>query len=273
MAYGRRTSYSGMRSSFRSARTASQKSARYAKTAAARTRNKAVKRVYRRAATVPRTIVGTNTKAITTLARQVKSLQNQQLGSFQKNWEHMSFSDTTTAKFQAATPICFAMNNFLTQSHVYAGLTDTTSVPGKSVPGYLQVGTWAKQQPLFHPEYDYWRGANDDIAGPTHYRPISTTVNFSFRCEQASRTDLWVRLDIIKARKILTNTNVNKLLLPNNVQCLGFLASEEQDTRNRINREYFTVIRTKWVKLTGTPHQIGGSSATTDTHARCTHRS
>lgn len=187
--------------------------------------------------------------SVDVLARQVKQLQNAQAGTYQKNFQLFAFN-TEHDHFIAPKPILFALNNFTYQTPVMIGRDDTTTYPGLTVPGFVINNPWLNKTADFgFDNYSYWQGANDDTADPSSYQPISTNVKFTFTVPSmyASSPPVWIRLDVIKCKKALLYTNMKKLALPNNVQSLSHLAHDDQTKRNRINREYFEVVQTKWL--------------------------
>jgi len=208
--------------------------------------NTAVKRVYKKANTVPKTKVQANKSAIATLARQVKTLQLKEEGQYQKNLEHCEVTGGTIA-WNTVQPICFALNNFLEHSQVFIGHDDADL----HLPAHAEATHWVKTNPpSLYPEYSYWDGANDDNANPEAYKPIGTTITFNVEAPSLSPNQVyWCRIDIVKPKKILQNTNIHKLGLPQNIQSLSHLANDDMNKRNRYNREYFQVIKTKWIKL------------------------
>jgi hypothetical protein len=231
--------------------------------------NAAVKRVYRRKAVVPKTKVDTNKSAIATLAKQVRSLQLRNIGQFQKNWEHCAVVGGNTA-WHAQQPVIFAMNNFIHEAPIYQGKADSTSFPGKTVPGYIVKTNWAHTDPYSaYTDYSYWQGANDDVANPKSYQPIATTITFNFEAPALPPNSIyWVRMDIIKPKKVLLHSNVHKLGLPMNVQSLSDLVNDDMLKRNRINRQYFDVIKTKFIKMTNTKN----SDTTIEKFYKYTHK-
>lgn len=220
------------------------------------TRNKPVKAIYKKMYTAPRTKVGANRSAISVLARQVKSLQLSKIGPYQKNWEMCAITGGLHA-WHETQPICFAMNNMFHEAPIYMGVTDSTSFPGHEVPGHIAIQQWEKTSPFsLFPEYSYWAGANDDVADKTRYRPISTKVTVNIECPSlAPNTVYWARIDIIRPTKVLLQSNVHKLTLPFNLQSLSYLASDDMVKRSRINRQYFKIYQTKWLKFTNNSDQ------------------
>lgn len=237
----------------RAATFARQKAAR--SKAVSTLRNAPVRRVYKKAATAPRTRTGANKSAIVTLARQVKALQLSKLGEFQKNYEHCAILEQDDAGhfWNKDRPLIFAANDFLDDSYVYIGRPDSTSFPGHTIPGFVPRVAWEKYTPsgiIGLNDYDYWAHANDDSASTTAYRAISTDLKFAFKAPNlAGDVQYWCRIDVVKAKHHLLHSNSRKLSLPMNIMALGNLAADNMHERNRFNREYFTIVKTKWVKL------------------------
>ena len=252
MPYGQSRTFGGTRTR-RSSTLARQKAAR--SRVVSKTRNKPVRRVYRKAATAPRTRTGANKSAIFTLARQVKALQLSRMGSYQKNYEHVSILDGGDHGlfWNKDRPLIFAANDFLDESYVYVGCPDNVSAPGSVIPGFAPKVHWEKYTPSGITglnDYDYWAHANDDSASTTAYRAISTDIKFALKAPNlAGDVQYWVRIDLVKTKRTLLHSNSRKLSLPQNIMALGNLAADDMHARNRYNREFFTVLQTKWIKL------------------------
>lgn len=227
---------------------------------AARTGNKAVAKKLKKPTTLKSTKTGRNADAIVTLAKQVKSLQRENLGPFQKNVEVFGLPDTF--HWTTDNPICFAINNFLRQDPgpgvqasgcpVYIGDLTTTSptVPTAKICGnfnnfYPHWGTGA------HESYNFWFSEQKQSAAKAGYRPISTQITIQTEQLEMSYGDIvWYRFDLVRRKnsRASTTTTAHNLNLPTNVMGLANLASEDIMARNRINRTHFDVIETKWIK-------------------------
>ena len=263
MSYGRK-SFSG--SSSRSRTLARQRNSRNAVVAARRTGNKQVAKVLKKPTTMAKTRTGRNTSAIVTLARQVKQLQRSQIGPFQRQTEFFELPNTTFWRSQ--NPICFAMNNFLhdidgeehhTGSPVYIGeLTPAGSLPQQP------IATKAGHFENFYPDfgtgtnevYNMWFHEGKQTASPIGYRPLRSNITLEVTQENMSYGDVvWCRFDIIKPKNSLPNSAAHQWSLPANIMALGNLASAAIKNRNRINRELFTIVATKWVKIANYTNQ------------------
>lgn len=235
---------SGTRRSYRRSRS-------YTPRSSTSTGNSAVKRDYKKAATAPRTKPAANKSAIMTLSRQVKALQVSKIGAFQKEFQYCQLGDGST-KFKDIQPLLFALNDMTHRAPIFIGSRDNTVTP--AINGHVIDANWLDASPYGggpnNEDFSYWKNANSDTADKVGYMPISTKVNFNMQVENMqTNQEIWFRIDIIKMKKSLLYSNLHKLALPNNVQGLARLASNSMADRNRINREFFTVIKTKWVKF------------------------
>jgi len=189
-----------------------------------------------------------NTASIQTLARQVRDLQLSKLGSVQKTFESFVFN-SDTYKLITTQPFVFALNDFTKQAPIWHGVPDNISSVGNTIPGTVVTATWQTRTFPFPSldEYNYWSGAQDDECNPDSYLPISTLVHFKFKSNLNPFEKVWYRVDIIQAKKNMLYTKEKKLSLPDNVMGLGNLASNNMTQRNRINRQYFHILQTKWI--------------------------
>lgn len=228
----------------------------------------------------PRTLVGANKAAITTLARQVAGLQRSQIGAVQRTCEVWKFtSDITNVghsrAFNERQPLMFAMNNFTRRSPWYIGYRDkgvthntvtglpiATNTGDHFTPQIMFAGPvseqhWKQMTPQSkYTMYNYWQGAFDDEVSHQRYLPISQKLEILFSIPMESHPTIslqptWVRVDIFKVKKVLQTSASVQLFLPNNLASLGGMASNaDLDDRNEFNPTYFTKIHTKWIKLT-----------------------
>ena len=206
---------------------------------------------------MPKTISSANKSAIGTLARQVKQLQMSKIGKYQENYEYCQIVGGEGTNWSQDQPIIFAANNFLEDAPIFIGKYDDTTHIGHDIPSHVVKTQWAKRTPAGSgskfPEHDYWVHSNDDHVSTTAYKAISTTLNINIEAPALAGNHVyWVRIDVFKPKKTLLHSNVRKLSLPMNVQALNGMASAEMSSRNRFHKDYFTVIYSKWIKLSHT---------------------
>lgn len=206
---------------------------------------KAQKRVYkRRPTTAGKALV--NRMAIMTLSKQVNNLQRSKLGEYQQCREKIGFQPTWLDPVKE--PMCFCLNDF-----------NNSYTPGVGAPVYRGSGTaFAKvgnftsltNFPITHDSVNYFFKSENNQASKTVYAPISTTVNIQARKTMVTSDDpIVIRIDIVKQKKTLVNL-IRKLELPHSISGLSKMASEVASDRNTYNKEYITVLDTKYIYLT-----------------------
>ncbi len=252
MAYGKARSYASRRKYGRGKRKAY-------KPPSARKTNVPIARTLKRKRT-PQTRPARNTRALYQLSRQVKSLQLARAGSYQKSYQYVEVAGTQLKKLH---PLIFTLNDFTVYGHVM-----TSSIDASGVPQVTSTYTWqAVQDPMYQanltaPQFSYWANAKDDYVSDVLYRPIQATITFDVFDNSSSfnEPEFWVRVDVVKQRKIIAQTPTHNLNLPWNASALGNMATQGIE-KNRWNKEYFSVIMTKWIKITkedfGNQHKQG----------------
>jgi hypothetical protein len=222
-----------------------------------------VKTIYKRR--VSKTKVDTNKQAIMTLSRQVKNLQLTKLGLYQKSYQktYINLSPSTNNRGLINRVAFLPLNDFTFGSGFMQSYTDANDEPQYESAG----GAFANYEPqsgLFNNRFNYWVNCNDQVSSAA-YLPIrcSITMQFELKNMQPNSDPLWIRYMIIKQKKQLLNTTAHALNLPQNMNALSGMARDNR-LRNRINKEYFTVVTDKWVKLTNT------NDVMKDVHKSCT---
>jgi len=266
----------GFRNTFgrnRRSYAASSRAARSAAVAAKRAGNKAVAKKLRRPKPRARTKVGRNTNAIVTLARQVRQLQLADKGEFQRNYEVYHLPDAV--HFNSTHPLLFALNdmqrgtlheqenNLGHDSHhargapVWIGKLQPQSGSTQPYPFYEQASRFYDYTQEFgHGEneaYSYWKTDNDQTASKVSYCPIANYTKIQTRVHNLNHGEtIWFRIDVIRRKRTrdLQFNGVQKKALPNNVCNLSQLCVDDMTQRNRINRSYYEIVKTKWVKHT-----------------------
>jgi len=198
-----------------------------------------------------------NTISITKLARQISSLKRADNGPRQTMMQRVHVPAT---EWLHNTPLCFTVNNFRTGTHMMKGFWHPGASPsseGSPKLAYLDAWHKADLHKDFSTElpdtFNYWAGAQDDNVSRQSYLPLSSRMEFDFRAVMTvGQEDIWVRCDLIQPKKILRNSTAKMLGLPTNLFALKDMALNETsvtDIRNKYNPTYFTVKKTKWVKL------------------------
>lgn len=219
----------------------------YKKTAPVKTKNAAIKSIYKKARTYnkyPPTKPNTNQLAIATLSRQVKALQVSRLGLRQEERSHWH-SDTPLTMF-APFAICAEWMHLINTPFQVAW---NGNVPSTIAP----AGSFQEKNFTINNSYanDQWYDCNDDAVSNEAFLPLYSKFQFEFEKSMVSAdTDVWVRIDVVKPKKILLNSNTHKILMPDNMVTFAGLAEPSIHNRNAINPTFFTKVqKTRWIKL------------------------
>mgnify|MGYP000004220656 FL=1 len=256
MPYGRRTSYRSMggtsrRVSFAKSRsTVKRRQALYK----ARRGYKPVRRIQAKKY-VPKQIK--NTQSIYALSRKVVALQKSQIGMYQTRREYLTswpVSDSATVRLTNVTPICFAVNDFISQVPNGAQLYITNQ--SNQILQYVQQWRQSASSPVPAADMNHDMNINSDsdVTQLDHYQGISSTITFEFSYPmRPSDEPEFIRVDIVKPKRgrMLVNSSVHSYMLPNAIQGFTNLAQDPLN-RNRINRDFYTVLQTKYCVLKNT---------------------
>jgi len=206
------------------------------------TTNRPVRRALRKPR-APRTKVQRNKNAIYTLSRQVKQLQNQRLGEYQKNiqWCHLEGGTLP----QSGSPVAFLVNDLYNNSHVMKGVLTN------GVPGFAENSTWSNviNDTDIGAAYQTLTREND-VLSPVVYKPIFSRINLTFRVGWHGTWPLagYIRVTILKM-KSYNQTSKLMTQLPGNLGAMRYLANESSN-RNYFNPDYHRVLLDKWIKFT-----------------------
>lgn len=214
--------------------------------------NKAVKNVYNKKKEVPKTAVQTNKEAVLTLARQVKTLQQQRFGEIQSRIMYTSLYTQTNLPL-LDQPVAFCLNNMYNAQPIFKG-TITGTTPGNSTVGAFNKYTY---EATLDDEYEWNARQNSDIVSPIKYKPIFTRLNITilfnnpsvmtpppaFNCGK-------VRITILKLKSPLINSNKIDCSIPTRLGAYRRLAGLISDPeRNSFNPRFHNVLYDKWVNL------------------------
>lgn len=158
--------------------------------------NKAVKRVYAKSKYVPKSKTAVNKKAIMTLSRQVKNLQNQRYGEIQTAIDNYAGEAIPNQD----TPLCFAINDFYNGTPVYMG-TLVAGVPGFNLAGTFNRNTY---QSDMMDAYEWNARMNTEHVSHIEYKPVSTRLDFEMIFNDMGSLDqgAQVRVTLFKVKPI-----------------------------------------------------------------------
>lgn len=210
-------------------------------------KNKAVKRVYKKAVAAPKTLAQTNTQAVFTLSKQVKSLQNLTHGYLQKRVDQEVLTNLDLP--HPGQPIAFEVTNFYNANPVYQGLVD----PATGLATGQVVGSFNK--PVYdaglQDQYEWnARGASDVVSQIT-YKPVFTRLNFKFTAKNggASRPAR-VRVTLLKFKGGYHDSNKLSVGLPTALGAYRNLCLETGDpSRNFFSPRFHNIVYDRWITL------------------------
>lgn len=211
-----------------------------------------------------------NTISITKLARAVSQLKRQQVGSYQTQRQRCEVDGHIWGH---AKPIAICLENIYEDSRVYSGAWNY--VAGKPEvfedarfrKYTLRNGLDGANSQTIPDEYNYWANAQDDSVSLEKFLPLSTSFDITFaKAMSPLDDDIWIRMDVVKVKKHMLHSPAHMLALPDNLQGIGNMAlsaTSLEQQKNAFNPQYFSVIQTKWVKLSldGQRYHVN-----TDTH-------
>lgn len=194
-----------------------------------------------------KTKVTRNTSAITTLARQVKQLQNQHYGELQTNTQWCYLHDSPHSQLPTSDhPIAFLMNSFYDEELYFGTVANSTA-------SFLNAGQFLKQTLAsdLDDQYEWNARRNSELVSPIMYKPVFTRLNFRFNIDYvgidyASR----IRITILKVKDYKA-TNKIDCALPNALGAYRRMAQSPADyTRNYFDKQFHDVLYDKWIKIT-----------------------
>lgn len=213
-------------------------------TAVKKTIAKTQNRIYKKKSTTANKAL-VNRMALMTLSKQVTQLQRSKLGEYQTCRLRTGFQPTWTNILDE--PVCFCVNDF---NNSYVTNVGAPIYRGNAA-SYSKVGNLAQitNQPVSADAVDYFYKEENNTASKIVYAPISTS--FAVQCQKNMATGdepIWIRIDIVKQKKIVSNL-VRKLHLPDSICGLSKMAIENVSYRNKYNKEFITVLQTKYIRL------------------------
>jgi hypothetical protein len=154
-------------------------------------------------------------------------------------------------------PMAFALNDFTQNAQVYQvhmpKSTDTTTDNIYNYANWLPFDGLGNQGNINErggadKAHSYWKTSQDNLASTENYLPISSTIHFEFNRSMLPAQEVeCVRIDIVRPRNTVPMNKFNMLQLPTGLLGMRNLAGKEMLQRNRINRKYFDVVKTKYL--------------------------
>lgn len=204
---------------------------------------------------VPRVVK--NTQSVYQLANAVKRLQQSRLGEYQKRaekFEWLKTNDQALFPVEGKKPMCFCLNGFVDRDYD-TGARARTMIYTTTANGH---GAAFERFTPFTPP---WSGINesvdphwaseDDLVSQEVYQPLGTKVTFEFAISNvpANMWNQYIRIDIVKPRKILNISTQHHLKMPTGLGQFSYLAENSMLKRNFINPTYWKTVKTIWIPV------------------------
>lgn len=205
--------------------------------------------------------VAKNKASLYALAKQVASLKREQAGPLQSNYTWLNVNGTSGNTFFTnccnTAPFHILLNDMRYNAAVYKAQWDTNNRRPQSTPDYLFYKV-PDPTPVGETEgatenFSFHTFTRDDLVNQQRFSPVKTKLEFVFQMNNAKVEDkvVWLRLDLVRQKKVLVPTTTHQLVMPNAAFSLGSSAlnSTTGQPRNYIDPKFFEIIETKWVKM------------------------
>lgn len=191
------------------------------------------------------------TKAIGTLARQVKSLQLSKLGSKQFQFQAATIRANVTTPISIVAPMFFAANSFYNGTDIYRGTVNPqTNVPtyqvmGGNIPINFQKQTFDTG---LENEYQWNERANLDSVNKVQYLPVFMNYKFRFFGQMnVGAQPLRYRVTFFKMKRQAVPNSVINMALPQTGGAYWHMCDDDALTRNHFSKSYHHVIADRFV--------------------------
>lgn len=227
--------------------------------------SKANKPVLRKLAAKPKATItktGRNKQAITTLARQVKTLQNQRFGEIQTHTQYgvMETNDLPTNN----SPCAFLLNSFYDQN-IYRGTVTNGFASYVTNSSGLSRQTY---QSDLDDSYEWNARRNAEIVSPIEYKPVFTRLSMTFHTHVTGIHDpIKYRVTVFKIKDYIPSNKI-QTGLPSALGAYRHMCEDDYSSaKNFFDKKFHTVVYDKWITVY--PNNKT-SSETSQTQRRCT---
>ena len=225
--------------------------------------------VYRKLAKPRRAMkskTGRNKMAITTLARQVKTLQNQRFGELQSHTQYLSLSGSTLP--QSTRPVAFLLNNFYDQP-IYTGIV-TPSITG-GIASFSQGHAFHRQGYVstLDDQYEWNAARNSDLCSALEYKPVYTRLRMTFNFQVNNvKLEGRIRVTVLKINPYPASNKLD-VSMPGALGAYRFLAETDNSVnRNYFRKEFHNVLVDKFINFKSRNMQAPGTSGDVDLQSR-----
>jgi len=186
-----------------------------------------------------------NQNAIMTLAKQVKTLQNQRFGEIQTHTQRENLLSTYNSLPSAGAPVAFMLNSFYDQ-YIYKGVVTN------GFASYTQIAqlTRFQYQSDLNDEYEWNARQNVEAVSPIMYKPVYTRARITFHTStQGSSIPIKYRVTLFKIKNYLPSNKI-QCTLPSSLGAYRNMCISQSDSkRNFFDKKYHTVMYDKWITI------------------------
>lgn len=188
-----------------------------------------------------------NYNAITTLARQVRSLQMKDYGSIQYTRQCLCRNNGTKdvkgqGTFMATSPFLFELKNFYNSAPVFRGDLDNNNNPT-----YIQDNKWLvlSETNAGGGTKPYAFDVTNDAVSTNQYMPLSANYSWHFKFEDLpAGADKIIQFTIFRLKTSLNSSKV-KTQLPDYLGQYANMCVEDPSDRNKFSPAYHQVLLQK----------------------------
>lgn len=224
-----------------------------------RRENKPVKTIFKRHSQAKKnpTKADVNKKAITTLSRQVKTLQLNRYGDRQYQFQiaRMVPDSVPGTGPTLKNPVFFCASSFFNSEPMYRGAVDANGNATYSQVGTAPSNVVAFEKPLFETdlknEYQWVeQQANKNTISRIEYLPLYMNHKFRFRGVITNRDqNLRYRITFFKTKNVPMQSNIKNFTMPAAAGAYWYMCSDNLQERNHFSKSYHEVISDKFITI------------------------
>lgn len=221
--------------------------------------NKPVKTIYKKHSQEKKapTKADVNKKAITTLARQVKTLQLNRYGDRQYQYQvaRMVPSSVLGTGPTMKNPLFFCASSFYDNEPVYRGTVSAAGVPSFVVAGTAPNNEVRFKKPTFDIDIQNQYQWAEQQAGKTtvsriEYLPLYMNHTIRIQGQINNRqVPLRYRFTMFKTKLMPEANNAKDFAMPRSAGAYWYMCSDNFQLRNHFSKSFHTVLQDKWLKI------------------------
>jgi len=193
-----------------------------------------------------------NTKAITTLSKQVRQLQLSKYGFKQYQYQYAILdSANPLTGCLVTTPLIFAMNSFYNLTTIYQGQVSATAVPS-AVPTGIN---WEKQvySVDLADQYQWTENNAQQLVSTVQYLPVYQKLKLTFtgslKSTHSQPFAIRYRVTFFRLKNQSIASDVLNMELPDTAGAYWHLCDDNPSTRNHFSKMRHEVLMDRYVSI------------------------